>query len=111
LPRDSAHKRQLTTAPSRPLPRAVFFTFVPIGTPLPRIEPERTKAFELGADAGLLGGLVEQARAVLGEAVSDYFEYGFSQAARALADVVRLPRRRSGAPGAVAWVLRLDLTY
>ena len=30
--------------------------FVPIGTPLPRIEPERTRSLELGADAGLFAG-------------------------------------------------------
>ena len=37
-------------------PAFLPFTFVPIGTSVPPLEPERTHSFEFGADAGFLGG-------------------------------------------------------
>ena len=63
-----------TAADSAPLSRLAFraawgsagprpfegmpMVFVPIGTPIPKIDPERTTSTELGADAALLGGRV-----------------------------------------------------
>lgn len=46
------------SAGPRPFEGAPFIV-VPIGTPIPRIEPERTRSAELGVNATLLGGRVE----------------------------------------------------